>query len=124
MAGLNGDPSVFEKTTASKELACDLHEFLEKWLPDVDAVIPIRSGIFRHAVEILEGKHGKSRSFAAAMSWIESLDLRTFDVRSLYGVGPGAEAGWKRLLTDSSFVAQLPQPKTLPVSAGTQPNQG
>lgn len=123
MAGIDGDASVFNNTTASKELACDLHEFLEEWLPGVGAVIPVRSGIFRHAVEILEGKHGKSRSFAAAKSWIESLDLRTFDVRSLYGVGPFAESDWKDLLRNTTFVAQLPQPKTLLASAGTPTNQ-
>lgn len=111
MAGFDGDESIFAKTTASKELACDLHEFLEVWLPGSGGVARVRSGIFRHAVEILEGKHGGSQSFAAAKAWIESLELRTFDVRSLEGVGAQAESAWQVLLKDPGFVEQLPRPK-------------
>jgi hypothetical protein len=67
-------------------------------LPQVPkAFLVVRSGIFAHAVAILEGKAGRARSLNAAKNWIQSLDLLTYDVRQLDGVGPLNGAEWLRL---------------------------
>lgn len=106
--GLMGDAAVFRNSTCSKELLCDLHEFIEGWMPGArvnpeGAYAAVRGGIFAYASEILEGKHGKSRSFAAAKAWVESIDVAILDVSKLKGVGPLYEAEWKIMLGDPAF---------------------
>lgn len=108
MMGLDGDANIFQKSTVSKERLCDLHEYVEQKMPGKKsstnaAYLAVRSGIFEHAVRILEGKAGNSRSIQTAMEWIDSLDLLTLDVRQLYGVGPLYESQWKALLQDPNY---------------------
>jgi hypothetical protein len=105
MRGGEGDDRIFETSTVSKERLCDLHEYIEQKLPgkgfEADrAYLAVRSGIFEHAVRILEGKAGPRRSMEAARQWADSLDLLTMDVRQFYGVGPLYESEWKLLLKD------------------------
>lgn len=102
ICGMDGDGRIFATSPVSKERLCDLHEFLHDWMPCDSlhaprAFLGVRSGIFAHAVSILEGKVGRKSSLEAAKDWIRSLDLLTYDVRQLDGVGPGYEAEWLRL---------------------------
>jgi hypothetical protein len=39
----------------------------------------------------MEGKAGRRHSFAIAKKWIDDIDLMTFDVRQLNGIGPLTE---------------------------------
>lgn len=116
MMGVHGDGKIFETSTASRELLCDLHIFVEDWMPKSrrsGACEAVRSGIFREGVRILERKP-KSRSiYAEALAFIESLDLRSLDVRSLYGVGPIIKEQWNALLNDRAFTQQIRTPKPL-----------
>jgi hypothetical protein len=105
MMGGEGDARIFETSTVSKERLCDLHEYIELKMPRADfefskAYLAVRSGIFRRAVDILEGKAGPHRGMEAAKQWVDSLDLLTMDVCQLYGVGPLYESEWALLLQD------------------------
>lgn len=118
IAGFDGDGSVFEKSQVSKSLLCDLHEFIEEWMPGgkgehKTACTAVRHAIFVHAEEILAGKHGRSRSLQAAKSWVESIDLTTCDVLQLTGVGSVAHAEWQELLKDPKFVARIKRPQAI-----------
>ncbi len=71
------------------------------------AYFAVRSGIFEHAVRILEGRAGPRHSMEAAKQWVDSLDLLTMDVRQLYGVGPLYESEWKAMLQDPAKQALI-----------------
>ena len=123
--GMFGDHAVFDKSKVSKDLLIDLHEFIENWMPgggrsETDCCQAVRSGIFRHAVGILEGKHGRSKSLATAIAWVESIDLKTFNVRQLYGVGPLYEAEWKELMAEPKFATTV-RPPVLPKARDPAP---
>ena len=112
--GLCGDYHIFKNSTASSEFLCDLQEVLHKWMPEIAAVkskafLAVRNGIFIHAVEILEGKHAGKRSLQAAQEWISKLDLSTYDVRQLHGIGPLYSKEWTEL-------REVPEIKALFVS--------
>jgi hypothetical protein len=103
VSGFDGDAQIFKKSSVSKERLCDLHEFLHGWMPEPAgrpsrAFLAVRSGIFAHAVEILEGKHGPNQSLEAAKQWIGGLDLTEFDVQQLHGVGPTSAVEWAAML--------------------------
>jgi hypothetical protein len=102
MGGIAGDGRVFARSTVSKERLCELQEFLHNWMPCAGLDVPmaflaVRSGIFAHAIAILEGKAGRRCSLDAAKDWIRGIDLLTCDVRQLDGVGPVYGAEWLRL---------------------------
>lgn len=131
MLGFDGGGKTFENSTASKELLCDLHEYLEEWLPtysghDRDLTRSYRQvldGLFGRAAEILEGKRGKSRSLQAAIAWVDSIDLRSFDVGELPGVGPLGEAGWAQILRMPGVADQIRKPKQAESKGAETPNQ-
>lgn len=118
MMGGQGDARIFETSMVSKERLCDLHEYVEQKMPrkgfeDERAYLAVRSGIFEHAVRILEGKAGPRRSMEAAMQWIDSLDLLTMDVSQLYGIGPIYESEWRSLVQVPANRALLGKSKPL-----------
>ena len=123
MMGIHGDGRIFETSPASRELLCDLHIFVEDWMPKANGSSTceaVRSGVFREGVRILEKRPKSRAAYADAVTHIESLDLRTLDVRSLYGVGPIVKAQWNTLLKEKAFVQQIKLPK--PQQADTEPN--
>lgn len=102
MSGFDGDYAVFSKSSASREVLCDVHEFLHRRLPTWNgayqrAYETVRSGLFAHAAKILEGKCGASRSFATASKWIAGIDLLGECLPALPGVGPVTRNGWEAL---------------------------
>ena len=123
MMGVHGDGRIFETSPASRELLCDLHIFVENWMPKASgssAWEAVRSGIFREGVRILEKRPKSRAAYADAIAHIESLDLRLLDVRSLYGVGPIVKEQWNALLKDKAFLQQIKLPK--PGQADTEAN--
>jgi hypothetical protein len=118
MGGIYGEAHVFRQSKISEEKLCDLHEFLQGWMSDLaanssDAFRAVRTGIFAYAVEILEGKHGAKRSLEAAKQWIIALDLATFDVRQLRGVGPKFSAEWAAMLEERAIQAMISDQRRL-----------
>lgn len=123
MMGVHGDGRIFETSPASRELLCDLHIFVEDWMPKANgssAWEAVRSGVFREGVRILEKRPKSRAAYADAIAHIESLDLHSLDVRSLYGVGPIVKAQWNALLKDKAFLQQIKLPK--PRQADDEPN--
>lgn len=80
----------------------------------------VRSGVFREGVRILEKRPKSRAAYADAIVHIKSLDLRSLDVRSLYGVGPIVKEQWNALLKDKAFLQQIKLPK--PGQANTEGN--
>lgn len=112
MMGMDGDERIFDRSSINKETLCDLHEYLEQWMPGSerypDGVYKaVRSGLFARAVSMLEGKDGPKKSYKAVIAWIEQIDLLTFDIRTLPGIGPGYGSSWKELLADPKFAAKV-----------------
>ena len=123
MMGVHGDGRIFETSPASRELLCDLHIFVENWMPKSSgssAWEAVRSGVFREGVRILEKRPRSRAAYADAIAHIESFDLRSLDVRLLYGVGPIVKEQWNALLKDKAFLQQIKLPK--PRQADTEPN--
>lgn len=125
-AGFNGGGRVYETSRASQELLCDLQEYIEQWLPQYPksgrglgrSYVMVRDAFFARAAEILEGKHGKARSLKAAIAWLESLDLKSFDVQQLSGIGPSFCADWNSILKLPEVASQIKAPVPIPVSEG------
>ncbi len=116
MMGFDGDDRIFNTSTVPKEVLCDLHEFLEAWMPGSEhrpkgAYKAVRSGLFARAVDMLEGKEGRKRSYDAVIEWINGINLHTFDVRTLPGIGLTYERDWKALLDRPGFIPNAPKPK-------------
>lgn len=114
--GMSGGGWVFRKYPESREVLCDLHEFIEQWMPgqvheQKRAYDAVRDGIFAKAAEIVVGKQGRGRSLAAGKAWVESIDLATFNVCELTGVGGVNSAGWQQLLADPAFAKTIRRPK-------------
>lgn len=113
--GLAGDGHIFATSIVSKDRLCELHEYIEKKMPHDRfkagrAYVAIRSGIFEHAVRILEGKAGRRSSMEAAKEWVDGLDLLTMDVSQLHGIGPVYVSEWMSLLQDPVRRALLDKP--------------
>lgn len=120
--GVHGDGRIFETSRACRELLCDLHIFLENWMPKArgsSACEAVRSGIFREGVLILENRPKSRSAYAEAIAHIESLDLHSLDVRTLYGVGPIVKDQWNVLLKDKTFAKQIKRPKPPEVDSVT-----
>ena len=122
MMGVHGDGKIFETSKVPRERLCDLHIFVEEWMPKANGNVAceaVRSGIFREGVRILERRPKSRAAYAEAIAYIESLDLRSLDVRSLYGVGPIIKEQWNALMTDKAFTQQIKNPKPLPPDVET-----